>query len=74
MSSYITAIAIMVLVVSPLLIPAAVTVVHALANLRTNHHVDKGAFLARNPVAMGHRPADTGDPVCAPSLEILVAP
>ena len=39
MSSYLMAIAIVVLVVSPVLIPIGVTVVDALANLRTNRRV-----------------------------------
>jgi hypothetical protein len=71
MSSYLIAIALMVLVVSPLLIPIGVTVVDALANLRTNHRVVKGAPLARHAEAIGHRHADAGDPAYPPSLETL---
>jgi hypothetical protein len=39
MSSYITIIAMLMLVLSPLLIPTALTVVHALAKLRANYRV-----------------------------------
>ena len=58
MSSYILAITIMVLVVSPLIIPTAITVVDALANLRTKRRVGKDAFPAGTAVVVGRRAVD----------------
>ena len=72
MSSYLMAIAIVVLVVSPMLIPIGVTVVDALANLRTNRRV-VDARRARNAGTVAHRLADAGDSIHAPSLEPLAA-
>jgi len=64
MSSYLMAIAIVVLVVSPVLIPIGVTVVDALANLRTNR---------RDAGTVTNRRADAGDSIQAPSLEPVAA-
>jgi hypothetical protein len=44
MSTYFTLITILMLIVSPLLIPAAVTVVHALGNWRKNYRFTNQAI------------------------------
>jgi hypothetical protein len=50
MSSYITIIAVVLIVASPLLIPTAVTIVHALGNLRRNARVVNPGIDRRHPV------------------------
>ncbi|MGZ8817378.1 MAG: hypothetical protein ACXWZR_08155 [Mycobacterium sp.] len=65
MSSYIAAMAMMVLVVSPLLIPIGVTVADVLGKLWTNHRVAKDEFSARDAGTMGCHAADAGRPIHA---------
>ena len=63
MSSYFTLITMLMLVVSPLLIPAAITVVHALGNRHKNRRLPIKPLVCRAECCLPQRDTDAIRPI-----------